>query len=172
MKVLCFCLREARPQRCSTLFCKKLLWKCKMHCGCNIYRNLAVAAVVVVAFPISTFLSKFVVVAVQNLVNKSMSLIGILSSKKSGWNVSFNCMALTMLQLRVKKALSSNHQTKNRVLARGDACTNFCRLSSRLIKINNLKFLMKAEFFCKDQLRACWCQTSLVQCPLCAGAMF
>ena len=56
-----------------------------MHCGCIIYRNHAVAAVVVVvaAFPISIFLSKFAV-AVQNLKEKSMSIIGILSSKKSG----------------------------------------------------------------------------------------
>ena len=54
-----------------------------MHCGCIIYRNHhAVAAVVVVAFPISTFLSKFAVVAVQKLVDKSRSLIGSLNEAK------------------------------------------------------------------------------------------
>ena len=47
-------------------FYKKFLLKCKMHCGCIIHGNHAVAAVVVVAFPISIFLSKFAVVAVQN----------------------------------------------------------------------------------------------------------
>ena len=30
---------------------------------------------------------------------------------------------------------------------------------------------MKLEFFCKGQLRSCWYQTSLVQCPLISGAM-
>ena len=54
-----------------------------MNCGCIIYQNHAVAAVLVVAFPISIFFLKFAVAAVQNLVDKSMSLIGILSSKKS-----------------------------------------------------------------------------------------
>ena len=67
-----------RPQRFSTFFCKKFLQKGEMHCGCIIYRNHAAAAAVVVAFPISIFLSKFAVVAVQNLVDKSMSLSGSL----------------------------------------------------------------------------------------------
>ena len=39
------------------------------------YRYHAVAAVVIVAFPISIYLSKCAVVAVQNYVDKSMSLI-------------------------------------------------------------------------------------------------
>ena len=49
------------------LFCKNFLFKCKMHCGCIIYRHHAVAAV---AFPMVVFLSKFAVVAVQNLVDQ------------------------------------------------------------------------------------------------------
>ena len=60
-----------------------------MQCGCTIYRNHAVAAVLVVAFPISVFLSKFTVVAVRNSVDKLMSLTGLLSSKKSGCGVLF-----------------------------------------------------------------------------------
>ena len=39
--------------------------------------------------------------AVQILVDKSMSLIGILNVKKSGLDVVFNCMALTLIQVRV-----------------------------------------------------------------------
>ena len=72
-----------------------------MHCGCIIYRNHAVAAVAVAAFPIFIFLSKFAVVAVQNLVDKLMSLIGILRSKKSGRDVVFHTMVLTLIQFKV-----------------------------------------------------------------------
>ena len=53
-----------------------------MTCGCILYQNNVVAAAVV-GFPISMFLSKFAVVAVEYLVDKLMSLLGMLSSKKN-----------------------------------------------------------------------------------------